>query len=248
MEEKLSVKINAIDLLEKQLANRAKKGQHGIIVLSSATEPYLQVEKDLQVTRKMLELILQYKFPVHIITKSDLVLRDTDLLQKINHDAILPIDLQSQLSQKVFITFSFSILDNTVAKIFEPGATPPSVRLDTMKTILSYGFHSGVNLMPLIPYISDTDEQLESMFKVFRDAGANYIFPASLTLFGSGPYDSKPLMFKAIEKHYPALLEKYRKLFSFGFQSPSWYRSSLQKKFEKLSREYNFKNKLTDYV
>src|SRR5688572_15295225 len=86
MEERLSVKINAIEVLEKQLANQAKKNQHGIIVLSSATDPYLQVEKDLQVTRKMLEVILHYKFPVHIITKSDLVHRDTDLLEKINQD------------------------------------------------------------------------------------------------------------------------------------------------------------------
>ena len=247
MEEKLSVKINAIDLLEKQLANRAKKGQHGIIVLSSATEPYLQVEKDLQVTRKMLEIILHYKFPVHIITKSDLVLRDTDLLQKINRDAILAIDLQAHLSQKAFITFSFSALADSITRIFDPGATPPSARLDAMKKILSSGFHSGVSLMPLIPYISDTDEQLDAMFQAFKETGAHYIFPASLTLFGSGPYDSKTLMLRAIEKSYPTLMEKYRKLFSFGFQPPPWYRNSLQKKFERLSNAYGFKTKLMDY-
>jgi DNA repair photolyase len=245
MEEKLSVKINAIEVLEKQLANRAKKNQHGIIVLSSATEPYLQVEKDLQVTRKMLEVILHYKFPVHIITKSDLVLRDTDLLTKINQDAILPADLQPYLSHKVFVTFSFSTLDDTVAKTFEPGATPPSLRLKTIIRILSHGFHSGVSLMPLIPFISDSDEQLDSMFKAFREINANYIFPASLTLFGNGPYDSKTLMFNAIEKHYPTLIEKYKKLYAFSFQPPSWYRDSLHNKVESLSKAYGLKNKLT---
>lgn len=245
MEEKLSVKINAIEVLEKQLANRSKKNQHGIIVLSSATEPYLQVEKDLQVTRKILEVILHYKFPVHIITKSDLVLRDTDLLAKIHQDAILPADLQPYLSHKVFVTFSFSTLDDAVAKTFEPGATPPSLRLKTMKRILSHGFHSGVSLMPIIPFISDSDEQLDSMFKVFQETKANYIFPASLTLFGNGPYESKTLMFNAIEKHYPTLIEKYRKLYAFGFQPPSWYHNSLHKKVERLSKAYGLPNKLT---
>src|SRR5687767_14453246 len=73
MEEKLSVKINTLELLEKQLKNRAKKGQYGVIVLASATEPYLQFEKDYRLTRGILELILKYRFPVHIITKSSLV-------------------------------------------------------------------------------------------------------------------------------------------------------------------------------
>src|SRR5580765_5493213 len=73
MADKLSVKSNAVEILEKQLHNRAKKNQYGIIVLSSATDPYLQFEKELGLTRKILEVILKYRFPVHIITKSDLV-------------------------------------------------------------------------------------------------------------------------------------------------------------------------------
>src|SRR3954469_2289899 len=76
MEEKLSVKTNAVALLEKQLASRAKKGQHGIILLSSATDPYLQFEKEYKLTRAILEVILKYRFPLHVITKSDLVIRD----------------------------------------------------------------------------------------------------------------------------------------------------------------------------
>src|SRR5689334_12241142 len=73
MEEKLSVKVNADELLEKQLQLRAKKNQYGFIVLSSATDPYLQFEKAYGLTRRLLEVILKYRFPLHIITKSDLV-------------------------------------------------------------------------------------------------------------------------------------------------------------------------------
>src|SRR6478735_6408092 len=76
MEEKLSIKSNAVELLEKQLKNRAAKNEFGFIVLSSATDPYLQFEKEEKLTRQILEVILKYRFPVHIITRSDLVTRD----------------------------------------------------------------------------------------------------------------------------------------------------------------------------
>jgi DNA repair photolyase len=68
MEDKLTIKSNALELLDKKLATLAKKGKHGIIVLSSATDPYLQFEKEEKLTRQILELILKYRFPVHVIT------------------------------------------------------------------------------------------------------------------------------------------------------------------------------------
>src|SRR5690349_20546796 len=140
MEEKLAIKMNSPELLEKQLSLRAKKNQYGIIVLSSATDPYLQFEIDTMLTRRLLEIILAYKFPLHVITKSDLVIRDFELLEKINAQAILPADLENKLSDKVFITFSFSTTDDVIAAIFEPGATPPSVRIKTLQAARDRGF------------------------------------------------------------------------------------------------------------
>ena len=84
MEERLSVKANAVELLDKALALRAKKNQYGIIVFSSATDPYLQFEKEQLLTRNLLEVVLKHRFPVHIITRSDLVVRDFDLLEEID--------------------------------------------------------------------------------------------------------------------------------------------------------------------
>ncbi|CAN5698028.1 radical SAM protein [soil metagenome] len=244
MEEKLSIKINAPELLEKQLSLRAKKNQYGIIVMSSATDPYLQAERETGLTRKLLEIILKYRFPLHLITKSDLVIRDFDLLKKINEQAILPQDLEGKLSQKVFITFSFSTIDNAIAKIFEPGATPPDKRLQTLKTALKQGFLSGVSLMPLLPYISDTSEHLEKMFSTFKDVGVKYIFPASITLFGNGNADSKTLVLRAVEKHYPHLLEKYKRFFSGSDQMPAYYSNAFKKKMEELSGKYGLKNEI----
>src|SRR5258708_14067987 len=152
MEKKLSVKENALMILEKQLIRRARKKQYGIIVLASATEPYLQIEKELGLTRKILELILKYRFPVHIITKSDLVVRDFDLLKEIDKQAIFPRDLKTEFDHKVFITFSFSTLDDQLGKMFEPGATPPSLRHQMLRTAIHEGFHAGVSLMPLLPF------------------------------------------------------------------------------------------------
>ncbi len=246
MEEKLSVKSNAIEILEKQLHSRAKKGQYGIIILSSATDPYLQIEKDTQLTRNILKLILKYRFPIHIITKSSLVTRDFDLLKEIDQQAILSADLQGKLHHKCIITFSFSTIDNSIAKIFEPGATTPTDRLQTLKATLAAGFLSGVSLMPLLPYITDTAEHLELIFSTFAEMNVNYIFPATLTLFGDGTSDSKTLVLRAIQKHYPHLLEKYQKFFASSTQMPSYYSNAFYKKTKELSEKYNLKNRIAD--
>ena len=159
LETSLSVKINAIELLDMQLANRAKKNQYGFIVVSSATDPYLQIEKKYELTRKALEVILKHKFPVHIITKSDLIERDFDLLAQIDKAAILPPELKD-MKRGTIISFSFSTVSDHIAGIFEPGATSPSKRLEVVKKTVSYGFLTGISLMPLLPYNSDTTEQL----------------------------------------------------------------------------------------
>jgi DNA repair photolyase len=244
MEEKLSVKINSVELLDRQLRNRAKKNQYGFIVMSSATDPYLQFEKDEKVTRQLLEVILKHRFPIHIITKSNLVLRDLDLLQQINDHAILPSDLEKRLKHKVFITFSFSTLDDVIGKIFEPGATSPSLRLQTLKTCLSEGFFAGVSMIPLLPYITDTAENLHLMFKTFKEAGVNYLFPSSITLFGDGIADSRTLVFRAIEKYYPHLTEKYQKLFTNKSQLPHDYQAAFSKKMKELFKQYDLRDRI----
>ena len=244
MEEKLAVKTNAVELLEKQLHSRAKKGQYGIIVLSSATDPYLQFEKEYKLAQALLEVILKYRFPVHIITKSDLVVRDFDLLSQIEQQAILPPDLEGKLKRKVFITFSFSTIDDGIAGIFEPGATAPSARLDTLKQSAEYGFKTGVSMMPLLPYITDTGSHLVEMFSAFKQAGAHYVFPATITLFGSDRSDSRTLVMKAVEKHYPQLINKYHQLFDNSTSLPAYYNRAFAIKAKELMTKYDLKDTL----
>jgi DNA repair photolyase len=244
MEDKLSIKENAVQLLERQLQTKAKKNQFGYIVLSSATDPYLQFEKSYALTRKLLEVILRFRFPVHIITKSDLVERDFDLLKEIDAVANLPLDLKNKPGRGALITFSFSTVDETVRSVFEPGATPISFRLKTLEKASKEGFKTGVSMMPLLPYISDSPEVLENMFEVFRAAGAHYVMPASLTLFGDNASDGKTLVLRALSKHFPDLVDQYHKLFSYGFSVPRAYQQNLERLTNELNARYNIPNRI----
>jgi DNA repair photolyase len=237
LESSLSVKINAIEILDRQLTARAKKGQYGVIVVSSGTDPYLQLEKKYELTREALKIIAKHRFPVHIITKSDLVERDFGLLYQIDKNAILPSDLK-QLKRGTIISFSFSTLDDAAGSVFEPGATPPSARLKALDKCLKQSFFSGVSMMPLLPFISDTTEHLELLFSTFRSMKVDYVLPASITLFGNGKADSKTLMLQAIKKHYPHLENRYLNYFNNSAEMPAYYRNAFYKKMKELCGEY----------
>lgn len=244
----LSIKTNAIEVLDRQLTYRAKKNQYGIIVLSSATDPYLQIEKKQELTREALKIIAKHRFPVHIITKSNLIERDFDLLHQIAKTAILPKDLMQKNVSGTIISFSFSTLDNQVAKIFEPGAPTPSSRLKTLNKTIKEGFFTGVSLMPLLPFISDTTEHLNRLFSTFKESKINYILPATITLFGNGKSDSKILMLNAIQKHYPELEKKYANYFKSGHQMPTYYRNAFYKKMEELCSKYELNNNILNVL
>ena len=213
MARTLSVKINAPELLEKQLSRRAKKGEYGIIALSSSTEPYMPIEEKLRLTRRLLEIILKYRFPVEVATKSKLVLRDLDLLKEIDKNAILPMDLKPKLKHGVIISFSISTLDEKLAKILEPGAPKPIERLEAMKRCKERGFFTGICFIPVLPFLSDSEEQVEETIKTVKEYGADFIFVGGLTLFGKGPADCKTLYYKFLEKYHPELVPKYKSLY-----------------------------------
>jgi len=181
MKKSLSAKINAPEVLEKQLKQRAMKNEYGIIFISSATEAWQPIEGKLNLTRKLLEIILKYKFPIHCQTKSNLILRDLDLLEKIDKVAILPKDLKNKLKGGVIISFSFSTLDENLAKILEPGALAPKERLETMRKCREDGFLTGICYIPVLPYLSDSEEKLDEMIKTAKEYGVNFVLVGALT-------------------------------------------------------------------
>jgi len=229
MKQGLAAKINAPALLEKELLKRAKRKEYGFIALSSATEPWMHIEEEYKLTRKCLEIIARFKFPVHCLTKSTLILRDLDLLKEIDENAILPKDLE-KLKQETLITFSFSTLDEKIAKIFEPNAPKPKERLEALQKVKETGFYAGIAYIPVLPFISDSDEQLEKMIKVAKEFRADYVFVGALTLYGIG----KELYYKVLEKHFPELLPKYKKLFKIFNQPNKAYQLRLEEKAKEL--------------
>ncbi len=236
----LSVKVNAPELLEKQLSRRARKGEYGIICFASQ-ESYIPIEKKFKITRKLLRIILKYRFPVHIGTKSTLVLRDIDLLKEIDRNAILPEDLKQKLKRGVIISSSISTLDEKLAKIFEPGAPIPKKRLEVIKKCKEERFLVGINFIPVLPYLSDSDEQLKEMVRTAKDYEADFVLVGALTLFGKGPTDSKTLYYKALKKHFPELVSKYRSLFRIFFAPPKEYQEELEEKSKRLCEKYEIK-------
>lgn len=243
MSKNLSAKINAPEILEKELTKRAERKEYGFIALSSATEPYIKEEKELKLTRKILEIILKYRFPVHILTKSKLVLRDMDILKEIDKNAILPDDLKSNLNHGTIITFSISILDEKIAKIIEPGAPLPQERLETMQKCKENGFLTGIAFIPILPFISDSEKDIERMIKTAKDFKADYVFVGALTLFGTAPSDCKTLYYKFLERYYPELIPKYQNLFKRPYPSLK-YQKNLEKITVKFCKKYKIKNRI----
>ena len=244
MAKTLSVKVNAPELLEKQLSRRAKKGEYGIIALSSATEPYMPIEEKLKLTRRLLKIILKHRFPVEIATKSKLILRDLDILKEIDKNAILPADLKPKLKHGTIISFSVSTLDERLAKILEPGAPKPTERLETMKKCKEEGFFTGVCFIPVLPFLSDSEEEIEKTIRTVKEHGADFIFVGGLTLFGKGLTDCKTLYYKFLEKHYPNLVPKYKRLYRIFFAPSKEYQKELEKRSKRLCEKYGIKNRI----
>jgi len=242
--DKIVIKKDAVAILDKQLANRAKKNEYGFIGVGSATDVYMQIEEEIGLTREFLKIILKHRFPILISTKSELIKRDFDLLKQIDETAILPEDLKQNPGRGVIISFSFSTLDETLAKQIESGAPSPQKRLDTLKLCSDNGFLCGVNAMPLLPFITDTDEELEKIIAAAKLYGANFIFIAGLTLFGNGERDSKQLVFRFLRNHYPQLIEKYEMMYG-SVDYPSWqYQQQLKKRADAICAKYKIKNSI----
>lgn len=237
--DSLSIKSNALEILDKQLANRAKKNQYGIVAVGTATDAYIHHEKEKQHTRGMLELLLKYRFPVFISTKCSLVLRDMDLLKEIDRQAILPDDLRDTLKRGVILSVSVSSMDERVTNMLESGADTPGQRMHTLQQLNNEGFLTGVNAMPLLPYISDTADEMEKIFAAAKEHGAQYIYPAGLTLFGNGPSDSKTLVFKFLERYNASLLPRYRQLYNRSSYTAYLYHDQLKKNAAHLHQKYN---------
>ncbi|MGA9351315.1 MAG: radical SAM protein [Anaerolineae bacterium] len=183
----VDAKINAAEVLARQM-RRAKRGN---IAIGTVTDPYQPLERKYQITCACLEVLTACDFPVSILTKSDLVLRDLDLLLR------LP-DIE--------IGFTIATLDEEVRRVFEPRSSPVPARLVTLAELASAGIRTWAFCGPLLPFLSDGEEQMDALFGELARAGVSYIFVDSMKL--SGAIWGK--VRRVLERHYPDLVEGYR--------------------------------------
>lgn len=248
----MTVKSNACEILRTQLKNKAKNGERAVINLGSATECYMPIERELGLTRNVLKIINRFRFAVHIITKSDLILRDIDILKKIQKSAILPKDIvvkykgdEDELYKlKAILTFSFSTTDDKIAEIFEYNASRPSKRLKAIKRLKKEGFLTGVSLMPILPFISDTEEGLNKICSDFKKYDVDYIIPGPLTLFGDGSNHSRIRYLVALKKYCPEVYEKTAKMFQKKDNLSRIYQKDLNEKICRISKNFNIKTSI----
>lgn len=223
------VKENAIELLKKELSRLKEKNTIGT---GAMNDPYMPVEKEYELTRKALCVIADSQFPVHIMTKSDLILRDIGLIKEIS---------------KTFATVSFTITTakDELSKIIEPDAPVSSKRFDAIKKFAASNINVGITLMPILPFITDTEENIEEIVLKAKEAGTKYILPA----FGMTLRDKqRDFYFEKLKRYLPAAYEKYDKNYKGQYGYSSGKSKQLEKLFYKLCNDLRIETKIPAYI
>jgi DNA repair photolyase len=200
-----------------RLAADLRRCRQGRVMLSSVTDPYQPVEEKYLSTRACLSLLAGTGLPVSILTKSDLVLRDLDLLEKFG-------DIE--------VGFSITTADDRIAEILEPGAPPPSRRFAAIERLNASGIRTWVFISPVIPGIGDTGDSLRAILCAARTSGARDVEYDPLNCYPSAVSNLK----RVFERCWPGLLP----LLVEACRDPVSWRSILAEKAARLWQEYGY--------
>jgi DNA repair photolyase len=215
----IQVKVNAVELLAEALPRKRVRGTIGF---GSMNDPYMPIERKYQLCRRALGVIAQHQFPVHIITKSDLVLRDLDLLKEIN---------------QVYAAVSFTITaaDDVLAKQVEPGAPLSSARFAALRALSEAGIHTGITMMPILPFIEDTEENITQLVELAHQNGAEYILPSFGMTLRAG---SRDWYYDQLDRRFPGIKPKYIHQFGERYVCKSPNGRRLNEIFQPLVAQY----------
>ena len=222
-EQKIYVKQHAANLLRQEL-RRVKDGEE--IAIGTATDPYQPAERKFEVTRAIVEELSRHEgLEIGIITKSNLVLRDLELLRKI------------AASNQLFVNLTITTLDANLARILEPRAPRPDLRLDAVRALNEAGVNAGVSCAPVIPGITDSPKDLEKLVRAVAEAGGKYIFANPLFLKPC----SAAVFMPFLEKEFPQLVESYRKRYGDRAYLPESYPKRISQLMVRLREKYGMR-------
>ena len=227
--EDIEVKENGIRLLKNALKRKREKVMIGT---GSMTDPYIPLESNLKFMRESLELIYKYGHGFTCITKSDLILRDLDLIKKINENT------------KAVIQMTLTTADEELCKILEPNVCTTKERVNVLKTLNENDIPTIVWLCPILPYINDTEENINQILDYCIDANVKGIlcFGMGMTLREG----NREYFYKKLDEHFPGLKERYRRTYrnSYGIKSPN--NKKLMKIFLQRTDEHGIMNNIED--
>ncbi|UCG70877.1 MAG: radical SAM protein [Thermoplasmata archaeon] len=219
----VQVRENAPDILKKELKNLQKQ-----VVCVWGYQP---VEREYRMVRKALEVLSSRKFPVHVITKSDIILDDLDLLLRIAD------------REWCTVTLVINTLDEGITKIFEPDSPLPNGRFETLNTVAEAGISTGIALSPVIPYITDSEEQLDEVISHAKEMRANYVLTGLLKLEDQ----FRARIIDDIKRHFPELVIKYRRLYEIGSSPDVRYSRRIKSRIRLLVDKYELDDNIPSY-
>ena len=205
----VKAKKDALKIIRDDLQRKIKRG---IITTGGMSDPYNPQEKELELTRNALELINAFSFGICILTKSDLVIRDMDILKDI------------QEHSPVNVSFTITCSDDDLCQKIEPFVATSSERFQAINRLAQNGIFTGVLMDPVLPYITDTKDNIQEMVKKAKHYGANYIY-ASMGVTMEGI--QRDYFYQEVEKTHPGMAEKYRKRFKEYYHCRSPYAKKL---------------------
>lgn len=219
--EDIEVKQNAPKLLERALRSKRKKCMIGT---GAMCDPYMHCEEQLRLTRRCLELIDAYGFGLAMLTKSDRILRDLDLLTSINRKA------------KCVVQMTLTTYDEELCRIVEPHVCTSKRRFEVLQIMKENGIPTVVWLSPILPYINDTQENLQGILEYCAQAGVYGIisFGMGLTL----RQGNREYFYAALDRHFPGLHEKYHRRYGYDYEIPSDRSEELMRYFHVFCKNH----------
>lgn len=227
--EEVFVKGNIADLLEQELSSPAWSGD--IINIGGVCDSYQAVEDKYRLMRDVLKVMIKHRKPVIISTKSDLILRDIDLID--------------ELAQHTYVNIAVSITscDDNISKRVEPGASLPASRVNILKEFSETKAYTGFHLMPILPYLADSEDSLEQLVKWAAEVRVSYMLSGMLYLTGG----IKKRYYEFINKYFPAYLADYNDLYPGGGAKKE-YKNRVHSFLAELRGNYGVNNQYSKFI